>query len=73
MDLGDCIHLATAIIEGASEFHTRDDNKKGAKIPLLSLYSFSGQSKVCGKYELEIKEPIAIQGTLDVDSPKATT
>jgi predicted nucleic acid-binding protein len=72
MDLGDCIHLATAIIEGASEFHTRDNDSKGSKIPLLSLYSFSGQSKVCGKYELEIKEPIAIQGTLDVDSPKKT-
>lgn len=47
MDLGDCIHLATAIIERASEFHTRDNDSKGSKIPLLSLYSFSGQSKVC--------------------------
>lgn len=73
MDLGDCIHLATAIIEGAAEFHTRDNDKKGSKIPLLSLYEFSGQSKVCGKYDLEIKEPLAVQGTLDVEIPKKPT
>jgi hypothetical protein len=73
MDLGDCIHLATAIIEDASEFHTRDDDSKGSKIPLLSLYSYSGHSKICGKYELEITEPIAIQGTFDVEPPKDAT
>lgn len=66
MDLGDAIHLSTAIIEGAKEFHTRDNDSKGTKIPLLSLYKFSGQTKVCGKYELEIKSPIGDQGTMDV-------
>lgn len=67
MDLGDCIHLATAIIERADEFHTRDDSTKKGKIPLLTLYTYSGIPSVCGKYPLKILSPIAKQGTLDVD------
>lgn len=67
MDLGDCIHLATAIIEKADEFHTRDAAAKGGKIPLLTLYDWSGVSSVCGKYPLSITSPIAKQGTFDVD------
>jgi len=67
MDLGDCIHLATAIIQDAKEFHTRDNDDKGMKIPLLRLYDFSGVDSVCGKYPLKILSPLAIQGTLDVD------
>ena len=38
VDLGDAIHLATASIYGANEFHTRDEDKKGNKIPLEVLY-----------------------------------
>jgi hypothetical protein len=67
MDLGDCIHLATAIIEKADEFHTRDAAANGGKIPLLTLYDWSGVPSVCGKYPLTITSPIAKQGTLDVD------
>ena len=32
MDLGDFIHLATASILGADEFHTRDKDRRGSKI-----------------------------------------
>lgn len=66
MDLGDAIHLATASIHGANEFHTRDNDKKGSKIPLLSLYQISGHQRLCGKYELKIISPSADQGILDV-------
>ena len=63
MDLGDAIHLATAIIMGCEEFHTRDMNSKGAKVPLVGLGVGNG---VCGKYKLNIVSPIANQGALDV-------
>lgn len=71
MDLGDCIHLATAIIEKADEFHTRDASDKKGKTPLLTLYAWSGVHSVCGKYPLTIISPIAKQGTLDVDVRQA--
>lgn len=67
MDLGDCIHLATAIIEKADVFHTRDNTTKKGKIPLLSLYDFDGVPSVCGRYPLTIASPLATQWTLDVD------
>lgn len=70
MDLGDCIHLATAIIEKADEFHTRDDSSKKGKIPLLTLFAWSGVPSICGKHPLKIISPLAMQGTLDVDFPK---
>ncbi len=35
MDTADAIHLATAIIHNASEFHTCDDDGQGLKIPLV--------------------------------------
>lgn len=63
MDLGDCIHLATATIHKAAEFHTRDNDKKGSKIPLLKLYEMHGEDKVCGKYDLTIVSPHAQQGS----------
>lgn len=64
MDLGDCIHLATASIYGVAEFHTRDSDRKGAKVPLLKLYEISDNPRLCGKYELDIKSPLAVQPTL---------
>lgn len=67
MDLGDCIHLATASIYGASEFHTRDRDSKGSKVPLLDLYALSGNPKLCGKYDLAIISPEAKQGNLPYD------
>lgn len=71
MDLGDAIHLATATIYGAGEFHTRDADDKGSKIPLLKLYEYSGVPKVCGKWDLKIESPDAKQGALNgvLDQP----
>lgn len=67
MDLGDCIHLATASINGVAEFHTRDSSRKGAKVPLLKLYELSGVSKLCGKYDLKILSPEASQPRFDYE------
>lgn len=64
MDTVDSIHLATAIIYRAAEFHTRDDDHKGTKIPLVSLYTWSGVDKVCGKYPLIILSPETVQKVL---------
>lgn len=57
MDAGDSIHLATAIIAGVDEFHTRDNEDKGSKVPLLSLYAWSGVDHVMGRYPLAIVSP----------------
>lgn len=65
MDLGDCIHLAVATINGVDEFHTRDNDKKGSKVPLLELYRISGNPKLCGKYDLKIVSPESDQGRLE--------
>lgn len=67
MDLGDAIHLAAASIHGVAEFHTRDNDSKGTKVPLLKLYEMSGNPKLCGKYDLKIVSPEADQGALDLD------
>lgn len=64
MDLGDCLHLATASLNGVAEFHTRDKDTKGSKVPLLKLYEISGNAKLCGKYDLTIRSPEAAQGRL---------
>ena len=45
MSTGDAIHLATAIIWGADELHTRDRNKRGGNIPLLGLPESSPNGK----------------------------
>jgi hypothetical protein len=71
MDLGDAIHLAVASIHRASEFHTRDSDKKGTKVPLLRLYEMSGNPKLCGKYDLAILSPESQQGVFDLDTPMA--
>lgn len=57
MDSADAVHLATATIYGVTEFHTRDDDSQGSKIPLVSLYKWSGVDSICGKYPLLIKSP----------------
>lgn len=66
MDANDAVHLATAYIYKASEFHTRDNDSKKAKIPLVSLYDYSGYPKICNKYALEIVCPETEQGFLGV-------
>lgn len=66
MDLGDCIHLATATIHKAEEFHSRDGSSGGSKIPLLGLSETDGINRICDKYEIKILSPKADQGSLDV-------
>ena len=61
MDAADAIHLATALIYEVSEFHTRDDDRKGSKVPLVSLYEWSGETEICGRYPLKIASPEAAQ------------
>jgi hypothetical protein len=70
MDAADAVHLATASIYGAKEFHTRDDDSKGTKIPLVSLYTWSGVDQLCGKYGLSIVSPETAQGVLDLGPTK---
>ncbi len=70
MDSVDAIHLATAVIYGATEFHTRDDQRKGVKIPLVTLYKWSGNPRICGKFDLKIVSPEADQGVMDLSEPK---
>ena len=64
MDLGDAIHLAAASIYEVAEFHTRDNDSKKKKIPLLSLYDIYGETKLCGKYDLIIVSPESDQSEL---------
>jgi len=76
MDLGDALHLATASIYGVTEFHTRDRDQKGPKVPLVGLYAAYDETKLCAKYDLEIVSPESPQGVLALDeaqksSPKA--
>ncbi|MCJ2053922.1 type II toxin-antitoxin system VapC family toxin [Methylobacterium sp. J-070] len=66
MDANDAVHLATAYIYKAVEFHTRDNDSKKAKVPLVDLYKYSGISKICNKYELVIVSPETAQGYLGV-------
>jgi predicted nucleic acid-binding protein len=68
MDSADALHLATATIYGVSEFHTRDDDAQGSKIPLVSLYKWSGIESVCGKYPLLIRSPEHDQRFMDLVS-----
>lgn len=57
MSLGDAIHLATAIIEGATAFHTRDGNRRGGNVPLLGLAVESPGGRIAGRYDLDILSP----------------
>jgi predicted nucleic acid-binding protein len=71
MGLGDAIHLATAVIEEADTFYTRDGKTKGGNIPLLGLPERSPGGKLCGQYDIRILSPIAAQGALALTNPKA--
>lgn len=66
MQTGDAIHLATAIVHGATELHTRDRSRKKSNVPLLGLDQRSPSGKICGAYDLTIRSPMAAQGSLDV-------
>jgi predicted nucleic acid-binding protein len=75
MDTGDAIHLATAILNEANEFHTRDNSKKKRKVPLLDLKLYSPNGLIIGKYELNIVSPRIDQmdiefGVKNVESAK---
>ena len=72
MDAADALHLATASLYGARVFHTRDDDDRGYKIPLVSLYKWSGFDKLCNKYPLAIVSPENDQKVMDLGTtPKA--
>lgn len=60
------IHLETASIRQADEFHTRDSGKKGIKVPMLKLYEMYGEDRLCGKYDLKTVSPEAEQGSFSV-------
>jgi hypothetical protein len=66
MSTGDAIQLATAIAHSATEFHTRDKNKKGGNVALLGLPESSPDGKLCGIYPLKIISPTTLQGQLNV-------
>lgn len=66
MSTGDAIHLATAIINGATEFHTRDKNSRGGNVKLIGLPAMSPNGKIAGRYDLVIVSPEEKQGNLDV-------
>jgi hypothetical protein len=57
LGLGDSIHLATAIIIGATEFHTRDKRPSGGNIGLLDLLSLTTTGKVADRRNLKIVSP----------------
>ncbi len=69
MDSADAVHLATASIYGVAAFHTRDDDDQGSKIPLVTLYKWSGVDKLCGKYSLNIVSPEHDQKALHLAPP----
>lgn len=69
MGPGDALHLATAIIQGVTEFHTRDKKRKSGNIPLLGLPEMSPGGKICGKYELRIVSPITNSPRLGLEVP----
>ncbi len=64
MQLGDAIHVATAIIHNVTEMHTRDKKSKGTAIPLLGLPEASPNGKICGVYDLKIVSPTLTQPNL---------
>lgn len=57
MSTGDSLHLATAIINGATEFHTRDKNSKKGNVKLIGLAAMSPGGRIAGKYDLSIVSP----------------
>ena len=65
LSTGDAFHLATAIINQVTEFHTRDKNSKGGNIKLLGLPESSPNGKICGIHSLRVLSPEVSQGRLD--------
>ena len=57
MSIGDSLHLSTAIINGATEFHTRDKNSKKGNVKLMGPAGMSPRGKIAGKYDLSIVSP----------------
>lgn len=63
----DAIHLATAIMYRATEFHTFDDGKSGSGVKSLGLLGLSGN---VGGHRLTICKPQARNPGLDLRPPK---
>jgi hypothetical protein len=64
MSTGDAIHLATAIVWEADEFHTRDGRRKGGNVPLIGLPDASPGGTLAGRWALKIVCPDDDQGNL---------
>lgn len=60
MDLGDCVHVATATLYSVKTLHTRDGSRKTTKkrsnVSLLEVGQKSG-GMICGRWKLHICEP----------------
>lgn len=54
---GDAIHIATAIVYGATEFHTRDKRPSHGNVPILRLAAMALNGKIAGKWDLKIVDP----------------
>jgi predicted nucleic acid-binding protein len=63
----DAIHLATAVIGGANEFHTFDEGQKDKKH--TGLITISGDARI---ERLKICKPALPQATLNPTAPAAT-
>jgi predicted nucleic acid-binding protein len=64
LGLGDAIHIASAIVLGVDEFHTRDKKSRGGNIGLLDLCSLTANGKIANRWQLKILSPEDTQGDL---------
>jgi hypothetical protein len=64
LGLGDSIHLASAIVAEADEFHTRDKRPSGGNLGLLTLPSLHPNGLIGGTWKLKIVSPEDAQTNL---------
>lgn len=64
LGLGDAIHLATAIVLGVDEFHTRDKRPSGGNLGLLGIDKLTTNGKIATQWDLKILSPEDDQGNL---------
>lgn len=67
MDLGDCVHVATATLYNIRVLHTRDGtrkkDKKRSNVSLIEVGQKSG-GLICGRWKLHICEPTPEEAAL---------
>lgn len=64
LGLGDSIHLASAIISEADEFHTRDKRPSGGNLGILRLPSLHPKGLIGGTWKLKVVSPEDAQTNL---------